>query len=363
MLDRMGNLSLKPEFRQDMNQVIGFHPTLTDCATPLRVSVVVPIYNGADDLDDLLNCLQLQTYPTNQVEYLLVDNGSTDQTACQLQAWASRFSSTTGEPLTLHILSEPHIQSSYAARNRGICAAAGEILAFTDADCRPQPDWLACLVKPFANPQVAIVAGEVLSLPGNTLLERYADRHEILSQRHTLAHPFYPYGQTANLAIRRQALEQVGLFRPYLTTGGDADLCWRIQQEKVGEIAFAEQAIVRHRHRSTLAALRSQWQRYGRSNRYLHQLHSVELGKALTQHDLIYRWGRWFFKEIPAVLLQPDPGEKLIDRLIDTPLGLFCQSARIRGQQQATLPAQARQIEWLPTSVSSNSNGAFLRYE
>lgn len=348
-----------------MNQVIGFHSTLTDCATSLRVSVVVPIYNGAADLDDLLNCLRLQTYPANQVEYLLVDNGSTDQTAHQLQAWASRFSAATGEPLTLQILSESHIQSSYAARNRGIHAAGGEILAFTDADCRPHPDWLAHLVKPFASPEIAIVAGEVLALPGNTLLERYADRHEILSQKYTLAHPFYPYGQTANLAIRRQALEQVGLFRPYLTTGGDADLCWRIQQQQVGEIAFAEQAIVRHRHRSTLAALRSQWQRYGRSNRYLHQLHGVELGKALTQQDLVYRWSRWFFKEIPAALLQPSrrEGMELVDQLVNTPLSLFCQSARIAGQQQATLPAKARQIEWLPTSIGSNSSEASLKCE
>ncbi|HEY9700392.1 MAG TPA: glycosyltransferase [Trichocoleus sp.] len=336
-----------------MNQAVDFHFTPSCSATLLpQVSVIVPIYNGAADLPDLLHCLQLQTYPADRVEYLLIDNGSTDQTLNQLQILTANLQAPTGAPLTFRILTEPHIQSSYAARNQGICLSSGEILAFTDADCRPHPNWLEHIIQPFVDTEIAIVAGEILALSGNTLLERYADRHKVLSQEHTLAHPFYPYGQTANLAIRRQALEQVGLFRPHLTTGGDADLCWRIQQQHVGRICFVEQAIVRHRHRSTFADLQSQWQRYGRSNRYLHQLHGIELGKAFTQRELLYRWIRWFCKEVPAALLQTkldrETGGTLIDRLIDTPLSLFCQSARVTGQQQASLPEQADRIDWLP---------------
>ncbi len=183
------------------------------------VSVVIPIYNGENDLPALLECLKSQTYPAHLTEYLLVDNGSHDRTFALLKA----------NPQVC-ALSETQIQSSYAARNTGIRAAKSSIIAFTDADCRLHPDWLMELVKPFVNPAVGLVAGEILALPGHTLLERYADRHATLSKKHTLAHPFCPYGQTANLAVRRQIFEQVGLFRPYLTTGGDADLCWRILQ-------------------------------------------------------------------------------------------------------------------------------------
>ena len=231
------------------------------------VSVVIPIYNGEADLPELINCLVSQTYPRERVEYLLVDNNSSDRTLDLIRNLCPRMA-----PITIRPLSENQIQSSYAARNVGIRAAMGEVIAFTDADCRPQPQWLSSLIQPFVKPEVVIVAGEITAFPGTNLLERHADRQETLSQKHTLAHRFCPYGQTANLAIRRTALEKAGLFRPYLTTGGDADICWRILRANIGSLEFAPDAIVQHRHRATLKELASQWRRYGRSNRYLHEL-------------------------------------------------------------------------------------------
>lgn len=308
-----------------------------------QVSVIIPIYNGEADLPGLLTCLQQQTYPVRQVEYLLVDNNSTDRTVEILQKLAF-------ESVNFRYLQEAEIQSSYAARNTGIRAATGEILVFTDADCRPQPDWLLQLVRPFADSTVGIVAGEIAALPGDTLLERYAERHATLSQTHTLAHPFLPYGQTANLAIRRQILEQVGLFRPYLTTGGDADLCWRILQQGNWQIQFADQAIVQHRHRTTLTELRSQWRRYGRSNRYLHELYGINLTKSLSWKDWLHRWSRWLLKEIPTSFIKVNSSKtgipSWIDAMVDTPLNLFCQHARTQGQHQARLPDAAREIAW-----------------
>jgi cellulose synthase/poly-beta-1,6-N-acetylglucosamine synthase-like glycosyltransferase len=308
---------------------------LTSSHAPFPVTVVIPIYNGEADLPELLDCLRSQTHPA--ATYLLVDNGSTDRTLTLLQAqdW-------------LTALSETEIQSSYAARNTGIRAAQTPIIAFTDADCRPQPDWLAQLVQPFADETIGMVAGEILALPGDSLLERYADRHATLSQKHTLAHSFRPYGQTANLAIRRQAFEQVGLFRPYLTTGGDADICWRVQQETDWKLGFAAAAIVRHRHRSTLAELCSQWQRYGRSNRYLHELHGISLTRDLSSQEYLYRWSRWLLKEIPKAAKNTGMGSgRLIDELIDTPLSLLCGRARSQGQRQARLQEAARAIVYL----------------
>lgn len=314
-----------------------------------HVSVIIPIYNGAADLPDLLNCLQQQTYPPKQVEYLLVDNNSTDQTAKMLQEWEAR-----SENAHFHYLSEAKIQSAYAARNTGIRVAKGEVLVFTDADCRPQPDWLQQLVQPFIKAGTGAVAGEIVALPGQTLLERYADRHNTLSQAHTLAHPFLPYGQTANLAVRKCILEQVGLFRPYLTTGGDADLCWRIQQSGSWQIEPAQQAIVQHRHRTSLSELRSQWQRYGRSNRYLHELHGVNLTKELSWRDWVYRWSRWLLKEMPVIFIKVNIYRagisNWIDAMVDTPLNLYCQHARSQGQRQARLPSAAREVDWLVPS-------------
>jgi glycosyltransferase involved in cell wall biosynthesis len=318
------------------------------------VSVVVPVYNGETDLPDLIECLRSQTYPTNRVEYLLVDNKSRDYTSTILQAAAKSPKQEGFNQITIRNLTENTIQSSYAARNKGMRASTGEIIAFTDADCRPEPQWLQNLVEPFANLEIGITCGEILALPGNTLLEKHAARENTLSQKHTLAHPFCPYGQTANLAVRRQILAQVGMFRPYLTSGGDADLCWRILRETSYKMYFAENAIARHRHRNTIKQLQSQWYRYGESNKYLHELHGVDLMREFTTGEYLYRLARWLLKELPVATAKcalAKPSKRiaradLVD-LLNTPIGLINVRARAIGQRQAKLPELAREIERL----------------
>lgn len=310
----------------------------------ISTSVIVPIYNGETDIPGLVECLFAQSYPGDRVEYLLVDNNSQDQTAVLLEEAQQQ---ARDRKLTLRHLSEQQIQSSYAARNCGIRTAKGNILAFTDADCRPQPDWLEKLTQPFSNPAVKIVVGEVNALPGQTLLEKYACRYNLLSQKFLIEHPFCPYGQTANLAIRREAFKQVGLFRPHLTTGGDADICWRILRETPGKLEFAPEAIIRHRHRSNWRAFRSQWRRYGCSNLYLHQLHGVALMRDLTPRESLYRLSRWLLKELPRDSLKIVKGKAEPMDLIKTPIDLIGFQARTAGQKEAQLPEAAKEIEWL----------------
>ena len=120
------------------------------------VSVVIPVYNGEKDLPDLIECLRSQTYPPHSVEYLLVDNKSRDYTSTILQTAAKSPSQEGFNQITIRNLSENKIQSSYAARNKGIRASRGEIIAFTDADCRPESQWLQNLVEPFADLEIGI---------------------------------------------------------------------------------------------------------------------------------------------------------------------------------------------------------------
>ncbi len=310
----------------------------------LKISVIIPIYNGEIDLPALIDCLYKQTYNSQKVEYLLVDNNSSDCTEAILETAVQEAGS---KGINLYHLSEKRIQSSYAARNLGIRQAKGDILAFTDADCRPQPDWLEKLVQPFVDSEVGIVVGEIVALTGNTLLEKYGDRYQVMSQKYLVEHPFCPYGQTANLAIRKQAFVDVGLFRPYLTTGGDADICWRIQREGNWKLAYAPKAIILHRHRSNLKNFRSQWRRYGCSNRYLHELHDVDLMRQLTPIETIYRLSRWLLKELPQHTIKAIAGKAHLVDLVKTPIDLIGSHARTRGQQESKLSQEAKKIEWL----------------
>ncbi|MEM9805586.1 MAG: glycosyltransferase [Cyanobacteria bacterium P01_D01_bin.56] len=308
------------------------------------VSVVVPIYNGEADLPGLINGLLEQTYPVEQVEYLLVDNGSCDRTP-QLLKEAVTQAKTAG--ITFKYLQETDIQSAYAARNTGIRAAKGEILAFTDADCYPSKTWLENLVQGFQDSTVGLCVGEITALPGNTWLEHYAERKNIMSQEATLAHSFCPYGQTANIAVRACAFEKIGLFRPRLTTGGDADICWRLQRDGGWQLHYVKTAIVQHHHRTTLQELYKQWYRYGRSNRYLHQIHGIKLSRPLMPHEMRYSLARWLVKELPVGLVKMVTGQADVVDLAMTPVSLYCFRARTHGQRESRLPEKADEIAWL----------------
>lgn len=307
------------------------------------ITVIIPIYNGEADLPELIQCLEKQTYDPELIEYLLIDNNSCDRTAEILNCATKQ---AAAKNINLNYLSEPNVQSSYAARNFGIRQAQHNFLAFTDADCRPQADWIEQLIKPFINSQVGIVVGEIIALTGNSLLEQYAERHQLMSQQFLLKHPFGAYGQTANLAIRKQAFIDAGLFRPHLTTGGDADICWRIQQAG-WQLESAPEAIIKHRHRNNLTSFRSQFRRYGYSNRYLHELHQVDLMRELTSKEIVYRLSRWLLKELPRALLKAIALQANLVDIINTPIDLIGFHARTTGQKKAKLPEQAKQIEWL----------------
>ncbi len=315
------------------------------------ISVVIPIYNGEADVEPLINCLRAQTYPRDRVEVLLVDNNSNDKTADLLR---ERITQANGEGFQFRYCFEAEIQSAYAARNNGIRAAHHDIIVFTDADCRPRPEWLSELVQPFADEAVGLVVGEIVGAEGNSWLENYATYMDVLSQTHTLAHRFAPYGQTANLAVRLAAFAEVGLFRPFLTTGGDADMCWRIQQGGDWRLAFAEAAVVEHCHRKTLEDLRSQWKRYGRSNFYLHELHGIPLMTQVNRHNLLRGFIHWAAKELPRTGWHWLRGMKPAIALLAPLITLYCGWFRYQGQVAAVLPTEARAIEWMGVPMDQN---------
>src|SRR4051812_39855832 len=108
-----------------------------------QVSVIVPVRNGGSDLRELLEKLSAQTLPRERFEVVVGDDGSTDGSAAGLDdgTWVRVV---PGPPL-----------NSYAARNRAVHASRGAVLAFCDADCRPEPEWLEEGVRALESMDVA----------------------------------------------------------------------------------------------------------------------------------------------------------------------------------------------------------------
>jgi glycosyltransferase involved in cell wall biosynthesis len=217
-----------------------------------------------------IESLLAQSYPKGLTQILVVDNDSADDT----RSIVSRY------PVTLLVERKG---TSYAARNLGIAHATGEIVAFLDSDCVAAPDWLAKLAVPFADETVGAAAGTIEDAPALTICE------ELSARVQPFARPERGGLQTlltANVAIRRSALEGVGFFDECLPTGGDVDLGWRIQRSLGLRIVEAEEAIVWHRHRSTFREVFAQYRRYGLSEILLTTLYRGEAGSVAPAQQI-----------------------------------------------------------------------------
>ena len=215
------------------------------------VSVVVPAYNASAMIGSCVESLLRQTYPKDRHEIIVVDNNSNDRTAEVLAGYPVRT------------LSERRRQSSYAARNCGIRASRGELVAFTDSDCIAELTWLERLVEGWEDASAGAFAGRVLAYQPTTVLEQFAERRRQVSQDASMACRFLPYAITANVAYRRQLLEALGGFDEALISGGDAALSWRLQLEQGKTIRFNREAVVHHKHRSTFRSFWRQHRLYG----------------------------------------------------------------------------------------------------
>jgi glycosyltransferase involved in cell wall biosynthesis len=163
-------------------------------AVPPAVSVVVPARDAAPTLERCLRALAAQELD-EPFEVLVIDDGSIDETAAIATGWAPGVRLITGPG-----------KGPGGARNRGAAEARAPVLAFTDADCFPAPDWLAaglCAIRAGAD----LVQGAVAPEPG--VARTPFDRTVIVSAENGM----YP---TANVFVRREVFAAVGGFRDWL---------------------------------------------------------------------------------------------------------------------------------------------------
>ena len=224
-----------------------------------KVSVVVASYNGARTLKSCLDSLEHLNYPDYEV--ILVDDGSTDITP-QLASVYKDIRYLRHKNMGLSV-----------ARNTGIDAATGEIVAFTDSDCRADEDWLYYLVGDLLNsrftgigghnflpPEDSLVAASVMVSPGGPA-------HVMLTDRLAEHIP------GCNMAFYRWALLEIKGFDPiYRKAGDDVDVCWRLQQRGY-RIGFSPAGFVWHYRRSTVKAYLKQQQGYGEAEALLVRKH------------------------------------------------------------------------------------------
>lgn len=216
------------------------------------ISVVIPVFNGERTIGACLQAVLAQDYPRGRLEVIVVENGSTDATSAVVAR----------HPVTLLHSAK---RGPAAARNVGIASAGGEIVAFTDADCLPRPEWLTQLVQPYRDACIGGTCGPIRAYqhPGRTLVELFSDYHSPLRNFKIDPSQHLPHLYTANASYRRDILLRVEGFREGMFTGEDVDLAWRAQLDLGCKVAYAEGAEVLHWHRATLGGLARQYRQYG----------------------------------------------------------------------------------------------------
>jgi len=223
------------------------------------VSVVVASYNGARTLRACLDSLVRLNYPDYEV--ILVDDGSTDETP----DIASNYRTVRYIRQTNHGLS--------VARNTGINAAQGEIVAFTDSDCRADEDWLYFLIGDLVTSRFAGIGGHNFLPPEDSpvaaavLVSPGGPAHVMLNDRVAEHIP------GCNMAFYKWALDEIAGFDPVFTKAGDdVDVCWRLQQRGY-RIGFNPAGFVWHYRRSTVKAYLKQQRGYGEAEALLIRKH------------------------------------------------------------------------------------------
>jgi GT2 family glycosyltransferase len=252
------------------------------------MDVVVPFCGSDAELEELLGTLSsVRLSPRDSL--VVVDNGP-----------ASSLRTERGFGSQRSVIVETTVPSSYHARNRGAERGDAEWLLFVDADVRPPEDLVERYFDPPPDDRDGVLAGsvvdEVLDEPGwRHPAARYAHLRAVMSQDNTLGDRGWSYAQTANCAIRRAAFEEVGGFTEDIRSGGDADLCFRVQRAGWA-LTQREGATVLHRTRRTLRAMLRQKARHGSGARWLNDVYPGAFPSELT-----VGWILWAMRQSVAV--------------------------------------------------------------
>lgn len=226
---------------------------MTEHNTVQPLAIVIPVRNGAHLLPECLAALSGQLREGDSL--IVVDDFSQDDTAAIAQAHGAE------------VIRRASAGGPYAARNDGWRATSQPYVLFTDARCVAR-EGLLDRVREAAARNPALIFADILVRPGRRLAERVAAQRQHLRLAYYRDDSFLPFFPTACLGVRRAALEAVDGFRA-LESGGDADVCWRIQLAGFREVREIGEPLMEWRARSDVRSLVAQWAKYGRSNAQL----------------------------------------------------------------------------------------------
>lgn len=253
------------------------------------ISVVIPTYNSKDRLKNTVKSLCKQTYPKEQYEVIIVDDGSTDGTG----EWVGLQQNKSSCILRYFFQKN---KGPASARNIGVRYSRGSVVAFIDSDCIASPTWIAEIAKGYDNERIAGVGGRIKASPTASRVSRYC-AYVNMNDSPFIDTNGIVYLITSNASFKKVNLDKVGGFdeRYNFPGGEDVDLCRRIRRQ--GYIfKYNRDAVVYNPHKERLSGFIMTYFNYGKGEAFLHAYSS-------TNQHAIYKSGVIrFFLEIICLL-------------------------------------------------------------
>jgi glycosyltransferase involved in cell wall biosynthesis len=213
------------------------------------ISVIIPHLNQPAALEACLSSLERQVLNRDLFEVVVVDNGS-----------ATVPTDIVARHPGAQLLSEP-APGPGPARNAGVGAARGEVLAFIDADCRADPDWLSSILNALLTSKPGTILGGDVRIwqAADTTLNAVAAYESVFAYRFKLYIERHGYSGTGNMAVFRRDFDRVGRF-----AGVDVaeDMEWGQRAVRAGlQFQYTPDMIVYHPARNSLRELYAKWDR------------------------------------------------------------------------------------------------------
>jgi len=247
------------------------------------VSVVVALHNAEQTLDECLTSLVKLDYPNYEV--IVVNDGSTDGSQAIIDRHPVRCVATARGGVS-------------AARNEGLRAATGDIIAYIDSDAFADADWLRCLVRTFLETGAAGVGGPNVVPATDNWVAKCVYRSPGGPTQVMLDDQSAEHIPGCNMAFWKWALDEIGGFDPiYTAAGDDVDVCWRLLERQC-RLGFSPSALVWHHRRPSVRAFWRQQVGYGIAESLLERKHPNKFN----------RWGHAFWR---GAIYSPYPQFKL----------------------------------------------------
>ena len=229
-----------------------------------NISIIVPVFNGGKAFRACVSSLLKIDFPDNKLQVIMIDDGSTDNTAQWLNE--QKF------PSYFKIITHDQNKGRAAARNSGLKNARGDIIIFLDADMIVRPDFVEQHVVAISKSEVVAVSGLLTSEPGQpkTSLQNYIFEYRKRGAKQFGENNPIPFNYliTGNMSVKCKVVNECGLFdEKYIGYGGeDTDYAIRLWELYPNGLRYSSKATSIHNHNETLPELQTKMEIYGRTN-------------------------------------------------------------------------------------------------